>query len=64
MKKFNVYGKVFGTKFLGVVEAKNKKDAENKGFDLESIYVSLCHQCSDQCEDAEVVSIDAEEVDE
>lgn len=59
MKKFNVYGKVVGTKYLGKFTTNNKQEAINKAEKISS--VSLCHQCSKECEDPEIIDIFAEE---
>ena len=57
MKKYRVHGVVTGGKYLGEVEAENEKQAKEKGFDLESNYVSLCHQCAGEVEDPEIHEI-------
>ena len=59
MPKFRVYGKVVGTKYLGTYEAKTKQDAIEQGVKKEG-FISLCHHCSKECEDAEVTNITAE----
>ena len=64
MKKYRCYGIVTGIKYLGEVEASSKEEAEEKVSDLDSAYISLCHQCRNQCEDAEISQIDVEEVTE
>lgn len=53
MAKYSVTGKVVGSKYLGEVEADSLEQAFEKAEKLD-FYVSLCHQCDDQCEDAEV----------
>lgn len=59
MAKWGVYGKVVGSKFLGIVEADTKKDAEAKADELlANAYVGFCHQCSSNCEDPEIDSIE------
>ncbi|XUM19802.1 hypothetical protein ACRAVF_19240 [Bradyrhizobium oligotrophicum S58] len=59
MAKFCVYGSIVGTKYLGVFEAATKEEAEEKALhDAEG--PSLCHQCSDECEDPEIESVTAE----
>ena len=60
MKTFSVYGKVVGTKYLGEVIAKNKKEAIKKA-DLREAWVSVCHQCSKEISDPEIVEIIVEE---
>lgn len=61
MKKWGCYGVVIGSKFLGTVEAETQEEAQEKAEQLESNYVSFCHHCSSQCEDAEVREIVVEE---
>ena len=51
MPEFNVIGKVVGSKYLGKFEAKNKKEAEKMALESEAVGISLCHQCSGECED-------------
>lgn len=64
MQKWHTYGAVVGTKYLGIVEAETKEEAIEKGAELESAYVSLCHHCSRECETPEIESVDAEEIEE
>lgn len=61
MPKFNVYGVVTGSKYLGEFEAANKEEAERIAISKSSI--SLCHHCSGECEDAEIGDVTAEPVD-
>lgn len=58
--KWRAYGKVAGTKYLGEVEADAEEQAIEKAEALGSCCVSLCHQCSDQCEDPEIDEITVE----
>lgn len=44
--KYQVYGIVTATKFLGEFEAVSEADAIAMGLDSEANRVSLCHQCS------------------
>lgn len=60
MKKYNVYAMVRGRKFLGTFEASNEEEAIEKAIE-ENGFISLCHQCSSECEDAELENIEAEE---
>lgn len=53
-KKFHVYGKVVGTKYLGVVQAKNEDEAEREAENLVDQHIFLCNQCSKQVEGLEV----------
>jgi len=61
VKKYSCYGAVTGTKYIGEVFAENKKDAIEKAFRLDKASVALCHQCSSECEDAEIHEINVEE---
>ena len=58
MPKFHVYGKVSGSKYLGVVEAPTAEEAAERA--IKTAHVSFCHQCSDDCEDPQVESATAE----
>lgn len=64
MKKFRVWGKVVGSKYLGEFEAATKKKAEEMALESEEASVRLCHQCSGECEDAEIDDVSAEVVKE
>lgn len=56
VKKYGVYAKVVGSKFLGTVEASDAQELREKVQELEyDAHVSLCHQCSGECEDPEIV---------
>lgn len=54
MPKYRVSAKVIGSKFIGVFEAKSKKEAEKMVNESDEIWVKLCHQCSDECEDPQI----------
>jgi len=60
MPEFRVYGVVTGSKYLGVFNARTKEEA--KQLATPEAQVCHCHQCSDECEDAEIHEIIAEEV--
>lgn len=60
MAKYQVYGRVSGSIYLGEVEAETEEDAQKKAWELPSCHVSFCHHCSSQCEDPEVADIVAE----
>ncbi len=62
VKKWRCIGEVSGGKYLGVVEAENEEEAKKKGFNLGEAYVSLCCQCSNECENAEIHEIVVEEL--
>ena len=59
MKKWNAYGRVVGSKYLGIIEAETEKEALDKA--AKQCSVCLCHQCSDECEDPEIDQITVEE---
>lgn len=54
MKTFHVTGIVKGNKYLGKFEAETEAEAIEKALESEGVYVSLCHQCNSECEDAEI----------
>lgn len=58
MPRYNVYGVVTGTKFLGEFEADSPEDAIEMATDEAS--VSLCHQCDKEVDGAEIHKIEAE----
>jgi hypothetical protein len=62
MAKWRLYAAVHGGKHLGEVEAATAEEAIEKGYELDTCYVSLCHQCSRQCDGAEIGDISADEV--
>ncbi len=61
MPKFIVTGTVVGSIHLGEYDAETAEEAVEKA--LDKAYVGFCHQCSHQCENAEVESAEAELVD-
>lgn len=64
MPKYNVYGTVVGSKYLGVFEASSAEEAVEKALQSDEAYVSLCHQCAGECEDAEIHKATADKVDD
>jgi hypothetical protein len=61
MKIFTCYAKVVGTKWLGDVEAENAKDALKLANELDTCYVSVCHQCAEQIDSPEIDEVFVEE---
>ena len=57
MPTYRANATVCGGKHLGDIEADNAVDAIEKAYSLPTASVGLCHQCSDQVEDAEVTSV-------
>lgn len=62
MPRFNVYASVVGTKYLGEFEAATKEEAAEMALRSGAAHVSLCHQCTDECEDPECSDATAEEI--
>lgn len=62
MPRFKVYGVVTGSKYLGEFEANSKEEAEELALQSNEAYVSLCCECSDECEDPEVTEVEAVEI--
>jgi hypothetical protein len=62
-KTWRATATVRGGKFLGEIEAPTADEALDQAEQLGTMHVSLCHQCSDECEDAEVVNVTVERQD-
>ena len=62
MKKWTVTASVVGSKYLGIFEAETKEAAEQMAEESNAASICLCHECSTECEDAEVRDAEAEEV--
>lgn len=60
MPTYSVVGKVYASKYLGEFEADSPEDAVEKALASDAAAVCLCHQCSDQAEDAEISDAIAE----
>lgn len=54
MAKWNVTGVVTGGKYLGEYEAETAEQAIATALMLEGGGISLCNQCSGECEDGAV----------
>lgn len=61
MKTYTCYAKIVGTKWLGDVEAENATEALKLAHELDTCYVSVCHQCSDQVDSPEIDEVFVEE---
>jgi hypothetical protein len=57
-KIWRVSGTVVGGKFIGEYEADT--GAEALTLAMEDLDVSLCHQCSSECEDPQITKLTAE----
>lgn len=64
MKKYHVYGHVVGTKYLGEFEANSKEEALDLALSGDSAFVSMCHQCANECEDPMIEDATVEAVEE
>lgn len=60
IKTYSIYAKVVGSKYIGEVEAESEDQAIEKAEEHPNAYISLCHQCSHHCEDAEIEEFTAE----
>lgn len=56
MPKFTVHGSVGAGKYMGEYEADTPEQAADMAYEAEG-GISLCHQCSSQAEDAQVISV-------
>lgn len=53
MPKWDVYGKVSATKYLGQFEAETAEDAEQMAMEANG-HVAVCHQCANEVSDPEI----------
>ena len=60
MAKYDISARVVGSKYIGEFEADTKEEAIELAW--KKAWVSLCHQCSSECEDAEIEDLYADEV--
>ncbi len=60
MPKYRCYGTVTAGKYLGEVEAENEEEAKEKAFDLDTMSVSVCHQCAREVSDPQISEVDVE----
>lgn len=62
MAKYEVYGLIKTSKFIGEFEANSKEEAEKMAWDSDEAYVSLCYHCSREfATEIEVTEMVAEE---
>lgn len=62
MAKYEVYGVIRTSKFIGEFEAENKDEAEQMAWDSDEAYISLCHHCSNEvATDIEITEMVVEE---
>jgi hypothetical protein len=64
VKKWNVYGKVTGSRYIGVFEADTEAEALEKANNESDRcgMATVCHQCSDVIEEIEVEADCADEI--
>lgn len=61
VRTWRCYGHVHGSKYLGEVQARSAKEAQEKAFEeLAECHVRFCHQCTSECEDPEIDEINVE----
>lgn len=60
MTKYRVYGVVSGSKYLGEFDAETEEQALEMASHSDECYVTLCHYCHSECEDAEITEMVAE----
>lgn len=60
LKPYYCTATVIGSKYLGVFWAETEDDAINMAIQSDEAQINLCHQCSVECEDAEVDDVSAE----
>lgn len=53
MPKFRVSATVVGSKYIGEFEAETAEEAEVMAWQSGNAHVSMCHECTDECEDPE-----------
>lgn len=62
MRRWNVYGAVRASKYLGEFEAETAEEAVQLALDSDAASCSVCHQCSSEVEDPEIEDAVAEEI--
>ena len=62
MARFSVVGAVQGSKWLGIFEADTADKAIQLALESSEAWVGLCHRCSAECENAEIQSAEATEI--
>lgn len=55
--QWTVTGAIYAGKYIGTVEADTKEEAEKLAWKLPGCGVSLCHACTDECENPEIVEL-------
>ena len=60
MPKFSVYGVIKAAKYIGEYEADTKEEAEELAW--KDAHVSICHQCSSEVDEPDIVELVVEEV--
>lgn len=62
MPRYRVWGKIVATKYLGEFEAETEAAAEELALESDAAHVTICHHCSDEIEEPEIMGCDAEEM--
>jgi ribose 5-phosphate isomerase len=61
-RRWRAWGTVQGTKYIGIVAGQTEAQAIDAALNHENREVSLCHQCSSECEDPEINRVGVEEL--
>lgn len=59
MPKYSIYGVVAATKYIGEYEANSKEEAEEMAW--QDAHVSVCHQCANEVDGADITELVVEE---
>ncbi len=62
MKRFRVSGIVTGSKLIGEFEAESAEEAKEMAYESGEVDVNICHSCANECDDAQILELDAEEI--
>ena len=60
MPRYHVSATVIGSQYVGEFEAASPEAAIEKAQKI--AHVSFCHECANQCENAQIENISAEEI--
>lgn len=63
MPIYRVSAVVIGSKYIGEFEAESVEEAKEMAWESDELFISLCHSCSGECEDAEVTELNVDEED-
>lgn len=64
MPKYEVWGRVVGSKYIGSYEASTEEEAIANALEDGDAYVSVCHSCVGEVNEAVVDELSAEKIEE